>query len=205
MSFGLRWVAPILPSFFRLYPEVAVDLHLSDAVVDLVGDGFDAALRIAVLPDSSLVARKLCPVAPFIVASPAYLAEHGRPTHPRELDGHHCLGYAYRPRQDIWRFSNAAGEEEIVTPTGPLRVTNVDALIPTVLDGIGIAELPEFIAAEYLTDGRMEAILTDWTPPRGALYFVTPSARARPAKVEALADFLAERLSEPVWAVLRRK
>jgi DNA-binding transcriptional LysR family regulator len=177
---------------------------LSDAVVDLIDDGFDAALRIAVLPDSSLVARKLCPVAPFIVASPTYLAEHGRPIHPSELDGHHCLGYAYRPRQDIWRFSNAAGEEETVTPTGPLRVTNVDALIPTVLDGIGIAELPEFIVAEYLADGRMEAILTDWTLPRGALYFVTPSARARPAKVEALADFLAERLSEPVLAVQRR-
>lgn len=205
MSFGLRWVAPILPAFFRLYPEVAVDLHLSDAVVDLVGDGFDAALRIAVLPDSSLVAKKLCPVAPVIVASPAYLAEHGRPTHPRDLHGHHCLGYAYRPRQDIWRFSNSAGDEENVTPTGPLRVTNVDALIPTVLDGIGIAELPEFIAAEYLADNRMEAILTNWTLPRGALYFVTPSARARPVKVEALADFLAERLSEPVWAVQRRK
>jgi DNA-binding transcriptional LysR family regulator len=204
MSFGLRWVAPILPAFFRLYPEVSIDLHLSDAVVDLVGDGFDAALRIAVLPDSSLVARKLCPVAPFIVASPAYFAHHGRPTHPRELDGHHCLGYAYRPRQDIWRFSNGAGEEETITPTGPLRVTNVDALIPTILDGIGIAELPEFVVTEYLTDGRMEAILTDWTLPRGALYFVTPSARARPAKVEALADFLAERLSEPIWAVQHR-
>jgi DNA-binding transcriptional LysR family regulator len=203
MSFGLRWVAPILPAFFRLYPQVAIDLHLSDAVVDLVGDGFDAALRIAVLRDSSLVARKLCPVARFIVASPAYLAAHGRPTHPRELDSHHCLGYAYRPRQDIWRFSNAAGQEVPVTPAGPLRVTNVDALIPTILDGIGIAELPEFIAAEYLADGRMEAILTDWTLPRGALYFVTPSARARPAKVEALADFLAERLSDPVWAVQR--
>jgi DNA-binding transcriptional LysR family regulator len=203
MSFGLRWVAPILPPFFRLYPEVAIDLHLSDAVVDLVGDGFDAALRIAVLPDSSLVARKLCPVAPFIVASPAYLAEHGRPNHPRELDGHHCLGYAYRPRQDIWRFSNAAGEEETVTPTGPLRVTNVDALIPTVLDGIGIAELPEFLASEYLADGRLEAILTDWTLPKGGLYFVTPSARARPAKVEALADFLSDRLSSPSWALGR--
>jgi DNA-binding transcriptional LysR family regulator len=92
-----------------------------------------------------------------------------------------------------------------VTPTGPLRVTNVDALIPTVLDGIGIAELPEFIAAEYLADGSMEAILVDWTLPRGALYFVTPSARARPAKVEALAVFLAERLSEPVWAAQRQK
>jgi DNA-binding transcriptional LysR family regulator len=205
MSFGLRWVAPILPAFFRQFPEVAIDLHLSDAVVDLVGDGFDAALRIAVLPDSSLVARKLCPVAPFIVASPAYLAKHGRPTHPRDLDGHHCLGYAYRPRGDIWRFSNATGEEETITPTGPLRVTNGDALIPTVLDGIGIAELPEFMASEYLANGRIEAILTDWTLPRGALYFVTPSARARPAKVEALADFLAERLSDPTWTVPHQK
>ncbi len=203
MSFGLRRVAPILPAFFRLYPEVAIDLHLSDAVIDLVGEGFDAALRIAVLPDSSLVVRKLCPVAPLIVASPVYLAQHGRPAHPRELDGHHCLGYAYRARQDLWRFANAAGEEETVTPTGPLRVTNVDALIPTVLDGIGVAELPEFIAAEFLSDGRMEAILTDWTLPKGAIYFVTPSARARPAKVEALADFLTERLSAPVWAAPR--
>ena len=204
MSFGLRWVAPILPAFFRRYPEVAVDLHLSDAVVDLIADGFDAALRIAVLPDSSLVSRKLCPVAPFIVASPDYLREHGCPAHPRDLASHHCLGYAYRPRQDIWRFSNGSGEEASVTPTGPLRVTNVDALIPTVLDGIGIAELPEFIAAEFLADGRLEAILTDWTLPRGALYFVTPSARARPAKVGALSDFFAERLSEPVWAVQRQ-
>jgi DNA-binding transcriptional LysR family regulator len=201
MSFGLRWVAPILPSFFRLYPEVSIDLHLSDAVVNLVGDGFDAALRIAALPDSSLVARKLCPVAPFIVAAPSYLAEHGRPAHPRDLDGHHCLGYAYRPRQDVWRFSNAAGEEVTITPSGPLRVTNVDALIPTVLDGIAIAELPEFIAAKYLASGQLEAILTDWSLPRGALYFVTPSARARPAKVEVLADFLAERLSDPAWQV----
>ncbi len=199
MSFGLRWVAPILPDFFRLYPDVSIDLHLSDAVVDLVGDGFDAALRIAVLPDSSLVARRLCSVAPFIVASSAYLAQHGRPTHPRELAAHHCLGYAYRPRQDIWRFTNDAGDEESVTPTGQLRVTNVDALVPTVLAGLAIAELPEFIASEYLADHRLEAILPDWTLPRGGLYFVTPSARSRPAKVEALAGFLAERLSDPMW------
>ncbi len=203
MSFGLRWVAPILPDFFLLYPEVSIDLHLSDAVVDLVGDGFDAALRIAVLPDSSLIAKKLCPVAPRIVASPGYLARHGRPSHPAELDSHHCLGYAYRQRRDVWQFSNAAGAEESVTPAGPLRVTNVDALIPTILAGLGIGELPEFIAEEYLADGRMELLLSDWTLPRGALYFVTPSARARPAKTEVLADFLTARLSKPVWSIRR--
>jgi DNA-binding transcriptional LysR family regulator len=199
MSFGLRWVAPLLPGFFRAYPEVSIDLHLSDASVDLVGDGFDAALRIAALPDSSLVARRLCAVTQFVVASPAYLAREGRPEHPRELVDRPCLSYAYRARSDVWRFINDAGEEEPVMPTGPLRVTNADALLPTLLDGLAIAELPEFIAGEYLADGRLEAILTDWSLTKGGLYFVTPSARARPAKVAALSDYFAEHLSDPTW------
>ncbi|WP_114811151.1 LysR family transcriptional regulator [Paraburkholderia kururiensis] len=199
MSFGLRWVAPLLPGFFRAYPEVAIDLHLSDASVDLVADGFDAALRIAALPDSSLVARKLCTVKQFVVASPAYLKREGRPTHPRELAGRACLSYAYRARSDVWRFTNDAGDEEPVTPAGPLRVTNADALLPTVLDGLAIAELPEFIAAAYLADGSLEAILTDWSLTTGGLYFVTPSARARPAKVRVLSDYFAAHLSEPSW------
>lgn len=199
MSFGLRWVAPLLPEFFRLYPEISIDLHLSDATVDLVGDGFDAALRIAVLPDSSLVARRLCGVSPVVLAAPSYLARHGEPRHPRELNGHHCLGYAYRRRQDIWHFTNSAGEEESVTPSGPLRVTNADALVPMLLEGLAIAELPEFMAAEHLATGRLTAILTDWSLPKGGLYFITPSARTRPAKVGVLADFLIERLSEPAW------
>ena len=199
MSFGLRWVAPLLPGFFRAYPDVSIDLHLSDATVDIVAQGFDAALRIAALPDSSLIARRLCPVSQLVVASPGYLKQHGRPEHPRELVGQPCLSYAYRARSDVWRFVNDAGDEEPVTPVGPLRVTNSDALLPALLDGLAIAELPEFIAGEYLADGRLEAILTDWHLTRGGLYFVTPSARARPAKVTALADYFAEHLSEPVW------
>ncbi len=199
MTFGVRWVAPLLPDFFRLYPEISIDLHLSDATVDLVGEGFDAALRIAVLPDSSLMARRLCPVAPVVLAAPSYISRHGLPRHPRDLKDHHCLGYAYRRRQDIWHFTNSAGEEESVTPSGPLRVTNAEALVPMLLDGLAIAELPEFMAAEHLADGRLTAILTDWSLPKGGLYFITPSARTRPAKVGALADFLVERLSDPAW------
>lgn len=200
MSFGLRSIAPILPDFLRAYPDISIDLHLSDASVDLIGQGFDAALRIAVLPDSSLVARRLCPVSRFIVAAPSYLEQYGRPKHPHDLIGRACLGYAYRARSEVWRFVNDAGSEETVEPAGPLRVTNADALVPTVLAGLAIAELPEFIASEYLRDGRMEVLMTGWTMQQGGLYFVTPSLRARPAKIAVLADFLAERLSTPAWA-----
>jgi DNA-binding transcriptional LysR family regulator len=202
MSFGLRWVAPLMPAFFREYPEVSVDLHLTDAQVDLVGQGFDAALRIAVLPDSSLVARRLCPVSPLVVASPAYLEQHGTPQHPSELAGHACLGYAYRARSDVWRFTNDLGEEVSIKPAGPLRVTNADALMPTVLDGLAIAEFPEFICADQVRDGSLVPVLKDWTLPRGGLYFVTPSARARPAKIEALSEFFTRHLSKPSWRIV---
>jgi len=202
MSFGLRSVAPLMPAFFRDYPDVAVDLHLSDAAVDLVGQGFDAALRIAVLPDSSLVARRLCPVAQVVVASPEYLETRGTPRHPSELADHPCLGYAYRARSDVWRFTNAAGEEVVIKPEGPLRVTNADALLPTVLAGLAIAEFPEFIAADHVRAGQLVPILEDWHLARGGLYFVTPSARTRPAKVEALSDFFIKHLSSPDWRLV---
>jgi DNA-binding transcriptional LysR family regulator len=201
MSFGTRWVAPILPDFFRQYPDIAVDLHLSDEKVDLIGDGFDAALRIAVLEDSSLVAKRLAPVRRFIVAAPSYLARCGRPRHPDDLSAHHCLGYAFRAKRDVWRFKSKAGEDATVTPIGPLRVTNVDALIPTLLACLAIAELPEFIAFDLLRTSQVEALLPDWSMSLGGLYFVTPTARARSAKVEALSSFLTERLSKPDWQV----
>jgi DNA-binding transcriptional LysR family regulator len=120
MSFGLRWVAPLMPQLLRQYPELSIDLHLSDASVDLIAEGFDAALRIAVLPDSSLVARRLCAVTQYLVASPAYLDAHGHPGHPRELASRTCLSYAYRARSQVWRFTHQDGSEEDVVPSGPL-------------------------------------------------------------------------------------
>src|ERR1700722_9214209 len=179
MSFGTHWVAPILPDFFRQYPDIAIDLHLRDEKVDLIGDGFDAALRIAVLEDSSLIARQLAPVRRFIVAAPSYLARHGRPHHPNDLSAHHCLGYAYRARRDVWRLSNKAGDSATVIPIGPLRVNNGDALIPMVLAGLAIAELPEFIAFDLPRTGQVEALLPDWNMALVGLYFITPTARAR--------------------------
>ena len=195
MSFGLREVAPILPEFLALYPEVSVDLHLSDAQVDVIGDGFDAALRIAVLPDSSLIARRLRPGALHVVASPAYLQRRGRPTHPLHLAEHACLGYAYSQTPDLWRFRNAKGEEASVRPSGPLRVTNGDALMPALIAGVGIAVLPQFIVGDSLKTGALEAILTDWSLPSGALHLLTPPGGPRPARVEALLEFLTRKLS----------
>src|SRR6202521_1397286 len=187
LSFGARWVAPLMPEFFRTYPDIAVDLHLTDAHADLIGDGFDAALRVAILEDSSLVARLVAPVRRFVVASPTYLSRYGRPQHPHDLGAHQCLTYANRSKRDVWRFTHKNGEECAVTPTGALRGTSVEALLHTVLAGLAITELPEFIATQYFPGKQLEPILTDWRLPEGGLYFVTPTARAPPPKVSALA------------------
>ena len=201
LSFGARWVAPILPAFFRQYPDVAIDLHLTDAHTDLIGDGFDAALRIAVMEDSSLVARLIVPVRRFLVASPNYIARYGRPQHPHDLDAHQCLSYTNRASRDVWRFTHRrSGEECPISPTGPLRGTSVEALLPTVLEGLAITELPEFVATQYFREKQLEPLLADWRMPEGGLYFVTPTARARPAKVSALADFLIANLTDAPWS-----
>ena len=201
LSFGTRWLAPLLPKFFRQYPDIAVDLHLSDAQTDLIGEGFDAALRIAAMEDSSLVARLIVPVRRFIVAAPSYIARHGRPQHPRDLGAHQCLSYLNRARRDTWRFTHRkTGEECAVTPTGPLRGTSVEALLPTILEGLAIAELPEFIATQYFPRKQLEPLLPDWRMVEGGMYFVAPTSRARPAKVSALADFLIKELSDARWS-----
>jgi DNA-binding transcriptional LysR family regulator len=195
MSFGVAEVAPILPEFLALWPEVTVDLHLSDETVDLVGMGFDMALRIAALPDSSLVARRLCAAPRYVVASPAYLEAHGRPTHPAHLADHACLGYAYLPTPETWRFVNAAGEEVSVRPAGPLRANNADALTPALLANLGLAVQPDFAVGHLVREGRLEVVMPDWSLPPVALHLVLPPGGPRPARIEALADFLVRRLA----------
>jgi DNA-binding transcriptional LysR family regulator len=201
MSFGLRQIAPLLPDFFAAYPDISIDLHLSDAMVDLIGDGFDAALRIAAMPDSSLLARRLCPIGRFVVAAPAYLERRGRPTHPLHLAEHACLGYAYLATPDSWRFTNAAGEEATVRPAGPLRINNGDAMMPALIGGLGIAMLPDFIVSDAVKAGQLEIIMPDWHIARAGLHLVTPPGGPRPARVEALADFLAKKLARQSWRV----
>jgi DNA-binding transcriptional LysR family regulator len=196
MSFGVLHIAPLLPEFLTRYPEVSVDLHLSDAMIDLVGDGFDAAIRIAALPDSSFVARRLCEMPRYLVGSPAYLNKHGRPKHPLHLAQHRCIDYSYTATPETWRFSKD-GKSATVRPSGPLRVNNGDAMMPALIAGIGLGILPEFILREALADGRLERLLPDWPLPSGAAYWITPPGGPRPKRVEVLADLLVERLAKP--------
>ena len=195
MSFGVKAVAPILPEFLKQYPDVTIDLHLSDAMVDLIGEGFDAGLRIASLPDSSLIARRLCAMPRHTVAAPSYLRREGRPTHPMHLARHRCLGYAYLSTPDVWHYSNAAGEQASVRPAGPLRVNNGEALMPALLAGLGIADLPDFIVGDAIASGKVEVILKGWRQREGAVHLVTPPGGPRPARVEVLADFLARKFA----------
>jgi DNA-binding transcriptional LysR family regulator len=197
MTFGVKEVAPILPEFLGKYPDVSIDLHLSDAMVDLIGEGFDAGLRIASLPDSSLIARRLCAMPRYTVASAAYLKRHGRPTHPMHLAQHKCFDYAYLSTPDVWHYTNAKGEQASVRPGGPLRVNNGEALMPALLAGLGIADLPGFIVGDAIASGQVEVILDGWKQSEGALHLVTPSGGPRPARVEALADFLTSHFTKP--------
>src|SRR3954449_1896552 len=196
MTFGVKAVAPLLPEFLAQYPDVAIELHLSDAMVDLIGEGFDAGLRIARLPDSSLIARRLCAMPRHTVASPAYLKRHGRPTHPMHLAQHRCLGYTYLSTPGAWQYTNSNGEQASVRPAGPLRVNNGEALLPALIAGLGIADLPEFIVGDAIASGEVEVILKGWKQAEGAVHLVTPSGGPRPARVEVLADFLAKHFAK---------
>jgi DNA-binding transcriptional LysR family regulator len=192
MTFGMTYLAPVIAEFLAANPGIQIDLNLSDARVDIVAEGFDVALRIADLPDSSLRARRLCGIAVHCVASPGYLDAHGRPSHPAQLSDHACLGYTNAPG-GTWRFTGPGGEEAAVRPSGPLMTNSGDAMLPALRAGLGVARLPDFIVGHDLASGTLEAILADWAPPPVALHLLTPPSPLRPARVEALIDFLAER------------
>jgi DNA-binding transcriptional LysR family regulator len=196
MSFGVLHVAPLLPEFLAAYPQVSVDLHLGDATVDMIGEGFDAAVRIGALPDSSLVARRLSGMPSYLVGSPAYLKKHGRPKHPLQLAEHDCISYAYAITTDTWRFTHKSGETATVRPSGRFRVNNGDAMLPALIAGTGLGVLPEFIVRDALAHGALERLLPDWSLPSGAVHWLTPPGGPRPKRVEVLGDFFAQRLSQ---------
>ncbi|MFZ1988944.1 MAG: LysR family transcriptional regulator [Alphaproteobacteria bacterium] len=195
MSYGVLYVAPLLPDLFKTYPGISIDLHLSDAQADIIGGGYDAAIRIADLSDSALIARRLCDMPLLLLAAPAYLKAHGRPKHPLDLSGHLGLGYSYQLTQSTWQFRRGSDEVASVRPQGPLRVNNGAAMLPSLVAGIGIGVLPEFLAREALRNRELEILLPDWSLPRSAVHWVTPPGTPRPKRVEAVGTFFAKRLA----------
>lgn len=190
MSFGLRAVAPLLAQFMALHPGILIDMHLSDARVDLVEEGFDLALRIAVLPDSSLRAIRLRPVRIYIIASPDYCTRHGTPLNPADLDAHRAVHYANSSQPGVWPLTGPDGTRVLARPAPALIVNNADAAMPAVLDGECLAALPDFFCDEGVMNGTLLRLLPDWRFEPSTLSIVTPPSPHRPARVEALIAWL---------------
>jgi DNA-binding transcriptional LysR family regulator len=195
LSFGIQHLAPALADFARAHPRVELDISFDDRPVDLAAGGFDLAIRIGSLRDSALVARRIAPVRKVPTASPAYLAERGRPEHPRDLAGHDILLYA----NEQWRF-RVGGKWEYVRGRPRLRADNGEMLRAAAEAGLGICILPSFIAAPAFERGTLEPLLRDFPLEEGGLHAVMPPGRATTARVRALVDFLAARFGpEPQW------
>ncbi|CAH2602201.1 LysR family transcriptional regulator [Rhodovastum atsumiense] len=199
LSFGLLHLGDAVADYMAAEPEVTVELTLNDRVVDLVEEGYDVAVRIARLTDSSLIARRLAPCRLVVCAAPAYLARHGRPLHPHDLTGHDCLSYSYDPGRDDWRFDGPQGAVA-VTVRGRLRTNNGDVLRSAALRGAGIARLPSFIVGPDLAAGRLVPLLCGYRVPELGIHAVYPHSRHLSAKVRSFVDFLAPRFGErPDW------
>jgi DNA-binding transcriptional LysR family regulator len=200
MSFGIEHLGPALPAFRDAYPDVSLELSLSDQRVDLVAEGFDLALRIAALPDSTLRSRRLCSVRILLVGAPTYFVRHGRPDHPRDLVGHIGFGYGHGATRETWRFEHAVHGEVSVAVPCPVRTNNADVLMPLLLAGAGLALQPEFLVWRALRDGALETALDGWSQPNVALHLLTPPSALRPARVTVLMDFLARHFANAPWS-----
>lgn len=203
MSFGILHLAPALPDFLARYPEVALDLNLNDRYVDVVDEGFDLAIRIGRLADSSLVARKLATLRMILCASQDYLLTHGTPGIPEDLRRHQCLCYSTNSLAPEWRFAAPDGSPLAVQIDGRLHANNGDALRIAALRGQGIVYLPSFIVGGDLQAGTLVSLLPDYIPADSGIYAVYPHSRHLSAKVRAFIDFLAERFGPlPHWDLI---
>ena len=201
-AFGRMHVAPHLGDFLDRHEGLSVNLVLSDEMVDIVGEGYDLAIRIAELPDSSLVARRLTDVGDVLVAAPAYLERHGRPATPEDLSQHLCVPSDTR---EPWAIEGPDGVTHTHRPDGPLQTNSSEVVLASVEGGIGIALRSAWEVGEALRDGRLERVLPEW---RGVetigIHAVHPSRRYLPTKVRVLIDYLSDLYGPtPYWDVDR--
>lgn len=194
VTFGVRHLAPVIAAFLARHPGVALDVSLSDRIVDLVEEGFDLAVRIGAVGAGTLAARKLGETRLVACAAPDYLAAHGTPQVPEDLAGHNCLTYEYVSPRDQWRFREPSGRERAVRVKGTLHSNNGELHAEAAAAGVGIALEPDMIVMPYLRAGRLLPVLEAFQPPPMPIYAVYPSRKHLSAKVRVFIDFLAERL-----------
>lgn len=194
VSFGVLHLGPAIAEYIAAYPEVFIDLDLNDRIVDLVEEGYDVAIRIGALQDSSLVARALAPQELIVCAAPSYLAHAGTPARPEDLKHHRCLHYAYYSTGNEWRFDRD-GRTHMVRVPASLRANNGDVLRTVALAGHGIILQPGFLVGDDIKAGRLVPLLTDYTHQPINMYAVYPHRRHLSIKVRTFVDHLESRFS----------
>lgn len=193
MSFGVSHVAPLIVPFMAAFPDIEVDLTLNDRFVDLVDEGFDLAIRIGSLDDSTLIARKLGEDEILLVAAPNYLERRGVPAAPADLSDHDCLVYTYGRTRDEWRFRSENGLAP-VRVQGRFRANNGDAVRVAAVGGLGVALLPQFIIRDDLVTGRLVRLLPEISAAPLEIHAIYPHNRHQSAKLRTFIDYLREHL-----------
>jgi len=200
-SFGRQYLSPLLPAFLARHPRVRINVDLSDVMKDLASSGFDLAIRIGALEDSTLIARKLAPNHRVLCASPAYLAKHGAPATPADLAAHECLLLVgSQGRQDLWRMTDHNGREIAVRVNGRFESNYGEVLRDACVAGLGIALHSTWHVSEDLRSGRLRQVLPHFRLADSGIYALMPQRRLVPLRVRAFVDFLAENIGDsPPW------
>lgn len=201
VSFGIRHLAPLWHEFLALHPQVSLDVQLADRVIDLVDEGCDLAVRIARLPDSSLISRKIASTRLVLCAAPSYLERKGNPGHPSDLTGHDLLGYSLLATGDQWHFEGPDGP--VTVKVRPRFVSNNgDSCIAACVQGAGIQLQPTFLIDQELRRGALVEILPKFRAVTLGIYAVYPTRQLVLPKVRALIEFLDARLGAATWSSL---
>jgi DNA-binding transcriptional LysR family regulator len=192
LSFSATTFAPVLAQLATRYPELEIQASFSDRMVDLVAEGFDAAIRLGILQDSTLVARRVASFGGALVASPAYLATRGTPRTPDELLEHATINRI----NDEWPLMHEGQKITVHPRNSRFTADNGAALVPAVLAGLGIAMMPNFLIQEHLASGALVAVMADYPMPEAGVYVVRPPGGSAPCKVRVLIDIMAERFGD---------
>jgi len=199
VTFGRRWLLPRLSSFINRYPDIHLDLRFSDRQVDIVAEGFDMAVRVGKLTDSSLVSRGIARFRYQLFASPAYIKHYGVPDSPETLQSHRCLAFVNHADWPDWVLTDGS-QKSVIRPHGPLQADNAEALLQATTDGLGIALIPVWLTTEEVSRGNLIRILPEWQNiDEGSLHALMPPGRLVPAKTRAFIEFIVERI-ESDWS-----